>query len=119
MLESLEQSLDKIGKAAALNLLGCIYLDLRNFEDAQTYFDESLKIRLKYLNKINPYHPDIGESFRNLGALNSKRLNSVEAERNYLRAAEIYRHNYPKSHSLVTEITNCLKATQKQRKAIQ
>ncbi len=60
---------------------------------------------------MNPYHPDIGVSFHNLGKAQSKTPNYIEAQANYKQAAKIYRHNYPKSNPLVIEITKCLKRT--------
>jgi tetratricopeptide (TPR) repeat protein len=75
-------------------------------------FEEALQLRLKYLDKINPYHPDIGISYQNLGKVNSKLSKHTDAQTNYSQAAQIYRHNYPQSHPLVIEITKCLKETQ-------
>jgi hypothetical protein len=60
------------------------------------------------LNDINPNHPDIGISYQNLGRLDSKLSSYIDAQNNYLRAEQIFRYNYPKSHPLVIEITQCL-----------
>jgi hypothetical protein len=66
------------------------------------------------LGKINPNHPDIGISYLNLGRLDSKLSSFIDAQNNYLRAEEIFRHNYPKSHPLVIKITQCLEELQRE-----
>jgi len=111
-LEALDiRQKNKIEKASTLDLLGCIHLASSDVDAAFNDFEEALKLRLKYLAKINPYHPDIGASYHNLGKVISKTPKYSEAQANYSRAAEIYRHNYPQSHPLVIEITKCLKET--------
>ncbi len=105
---------DKIEKASTLNLIGCIRLALPDVEAAHNNFQEALQLRLKCLGKINPYHPDIGISYQNLGKVNSRQSSYIDAEANYMRAAEIFRHNYPESHPLVIDITKCLRENQRQ-----
>ncbi len=83
-----------------------------DFDAALNNFDDALKLRLKYLAKIDPNHPDIGVSHHNLGKVNSKMAQPAEAQRHFLKAEEIYRHNYPPSNSLVIEINKCLRKTQ-------
>ncbi|CAF3704413.1 unnamed protein product, partial [Adineta steineri] len=63
---------NNLQKASTLDLLGCICLKRGNPEAAEDYFKKALKIRLKSLNQINPYHPDIGISYQNLGGLYKK-----------------------------------------------
>jgi hypothetical protein len=94
--------------ASTLDLLGCIQLAKHNAEAASDNLKDALKIRMKYLNDINPNHPDIGVSYQNLGRLDLKFLSYIDAQNNFLRAEQIFRHNYPKSHPLVIEITQCL-----------
>jgi tetratricopeptide (TPR) repeat protein len=106
---------NKIEKAATLDLLGCIYLSLADFEAAGNNFEEALKLRLKYW-KSNSSHPDIGLSYHNLGKVNSRTFNYIDAEANYSRAAEIYRQNYPQTHPFVREINKCLEETQQKLK---
>ncbi len=60
------------------------------------------------MGKVNPNHPDIGVSYQNLGRLDFKLSSYIDAQNNYLRAEEIFRHNYPQTHPLVVEITQCL-----------
>jgi tetratricopeptide (TPR) repeat protein len=95
--------------ATTLDLLGFIRLAKRNAEAARDNLQEALKLRLKHLNQINPNHPDIGISYRNLGRLDSRLSFYIDAQNNYLRAEQIFRQNYPESHSLIKEITQCLK----------
>jgi len=112
-LEALDiRQKNKVETASTLDLLGCIHLALLDVEAALNTFKDALELRLKYLAKINRYHPDIGVSYHNLGKVISKTPNYIEAQANYKRAAKIYRHNYPESHPLVVEITKCLKGTQ-------
>jgi tetratricopeptide (TPR) repeat protein len=105
---------DKIEMASTLDLLGCIRLALLDVEAANNNFREALQLRLKSLSKINPNHPDIGISYHNLGEANSQTFNFSDAEVNYSRAAEIYRHNYPPLHPLVRGINKCLEKVQQQ-----
>ena len=97
--------------AATLDLLGCIYLSLGDVEAAFNNFEEALNLRLKYLSNINPNHPDIGVSYHNIGRATSKTAEFRKAKQYYVKAAEIYRHNFPDSNPLVQEITNCLTRT--------
>jgi tetratricopeptide (TPR) repeat protein len=96
-------------KAATLDLLGCIQLAKHNTEAADDYLQQALKIRLKYWKHINPNHPDIGISYQNLGKLDSKSSLYIDAQNNYQRAEQIFRYNYPESHSLMVDITKRLK----------
>ena len=107
---------NKIEKASTLDLLGCIHVALIDIEAAGNNFDEALQLRLRYLGEVNPHHPDIGVSYHNLGKINSRIRNFTGAEKNYSRATEIYRHNYPQTHPLVREINDCLKETQRRLK---
>ncbi len=102
---------DKLEKASTLDLLGCIYLALSDVDASFDHFEQALQIRSEYLGRINPNHPDIGVSYHNLGKVLERMARHNEAQINYSRAAEIYRHNYPQSHPLVIEITKCLKET--------
>ena len=83
-----------------------------DFDAALNNFDDALKLRLRYLAKIDPNHPDIGVSHHNLGKANSKFGRYPKAREHYLQAERIYRHNYPPSHSLVIEINKCLGKSQ-------
>ncbi|CAF3968257.1 unnamed protein product, partial [Adineta steineri] len=94
----------QLEKASTLDLLGCIQLAKYDVEAASNNLQEALRIRIKYLGQINPNHPDIGLSYRNLGKLDTKLSSFIDAQHNYLRAEEIFQHNYPKSHPLVIEI---------------
>lgn len=105
-------------KTSTLDLLGCIQLTKRNLEAASDNLREALRIRVKYLNNINPNHPDIGISYQNLGRLDTKLLSYIDAQNNYLRAEQIFRYNYPESHLLVREIRQCLEDI-KQRLSVQ
>ncbi|CAF0871587.1 unnamed protein product [Adineta steineri] len=98
----------QLEKASTLDLLGCIQLAKYDVEAASNNLQEALRIRIKYLGQINPNHPDIGISYRNLGKLDTKLSSFIDAQNNYLRAEEIFRHNYPKSHPLVIEIEQYL-----------
>ncbi|CAF0853481.1 unnamed protein product [Rotaria sordida] len=98
----------QLERASTLDLLGCIQLAQRDAEAAMNNLQEALSIRIKYLGQINPNHPDIGISYFNLGKLDSKLSLFIDAQNNYSRAEEIFRHNYPKTHPLITEITQCL-----------
>jgi len=105
-----------IDLASTLDLLGCIQLALFDTEAAINNFQEALELRLNYWRRINPYHPDIGTSYHNLGKIDTKTRNYKNAEMNYSRASEIDHHNYSQIHPLVREITNCLKEIQRQLK---
>ncbi len=83
-----------------------------DFDTALDNFDDALKLRLRHLARIDPNHPDIGVSHHNLGKVNSKIANHAEAQKHYTKAAEIYQHNYPQTHSLMIEINKCLRRTQ-------
>ncbi|CAF4166527.1 unnamed protein product [Adineta steineri] len=100
---------NNLQKASTLDLLGCIYLKRNDAEAAKDYLTKALKIRLKSLNQINPYHPDIGISYQNLGGLYKKAFQYENARLHYSRAAEIFRYNYPKSHQLVKNINKYLR----------
>ncbi|CAF1171998.1 unnamed protein product [Adineta steineri] len=114
-LEALDfRQSDKIDKASTLNLLGCIRLARRENEAAFNNFQESLQLRLKYLGNINPYHPDIGVSHQNLGKIYFQQFDYINAETNFLRAAEIFRHNFPISHPFMKGINECLEQTRQQ-----
>ncbi|CAF1162330.1 unnamed protein product [Adineta steineri] len=114
-LEALDfRQSDKIDKASTLNLLGCIRLARRENEAAFNNFQESLQLRVKYLGKTNPYHPDIGVSHQNLGKIHFQQFNYINAETNLLRAAEIFRHNFPISHPFMKGINECLEQTRQQ-----
>lgn len=107
------QALDKrrnspLEKASTLDLLGCIQLAQQDSEAAINNLQEALKIRLKYLGRTNKNHPDIGMSYHNLGRVDSRLSYFIDAQNNYSRAAEIFRHNYPKTHPLVIQITQSL-----------
>lgn len=102
-----------VEKATTLDLLGFIQLAKRNAEAASDNFREALQIRLKYLNPIDSNHPDIGISYQNLGRLDAKLSSYIDAQNNFLRAEQIFRHNYPESHPLVKEITIYLKDIQR------
>ncbi|CAF4516980.1 unnamed protein product [Rotaria sp. Silwood2] len=100
---------NNVEQASTHDLLGCIYLALcNNVDAAYDHFEQALKLRLKSLREINPYHPDIGVSYHNLGKVNEKILKYAKADLNYSRAAEIYHHNFPRTHPLVTQINECL-----------
>ena len=71
-------------------------------------------IKESILTEINPNHPDIGVSYQNLGRLDSKLSSFIDAQNNFQRAEEIFRHNYPKSHPIVIEITRCLEEINQQ-----
>ncbi|CAF4448869.1 unnamed protein product, partial [Adineta steineri] len=105
---------DKIDKASTLNLLGCIRLARRENEAALNNFQESLQLRVKYLGKTNSYHPDIGVSHQNLGKIYFQQFNYINAETNFLRAAEIFRHNFPELHPFMKGINECLEQTRQQ-----
>ncbi|CAF1001474.1 unnamed protein product [Adineta steineri] len=103
---------NNLQKASTLDLLGCIYLKRNDPDAAEDYFKKALKIRLKYLNQINPNHPDIGISYQNLGGLYKKAFPRKNPHAYYSKAAEIFRHNYPKSHPLVKNINKYLRETE-------
>ncbi|CAF3676671.1 unnamed protein product [Rotaria sp. Silwood1] len=116
-LQALEIRHNDVERASTHDLLGCIYLaSSNNVEAANDHFEQALRLRLKSLSDINPYHPDIGVSYHNLGKINEKRSEHSKAKRNYSRAAEIYNHNFPQTHSLVTQINECLRRVQKHSK---
>jgi tetratricopeptide (TPR) repeat protein len=98
----------QLEKAATLDLLGCIQLAKHDAEAASNNLQAALRIRIKYLREINSNHPDIGISYQNLGKLDVKLSSYIDAQNNYLRAEQIFRHNYPETHPLVIEITQCL-----------
>lgn len=83
---------------------------MKHYDAAHAHFEDALKLRLKYLGRISKYHPDIGVSYYNLGRVYSQK-SPFEARANFLHAAEIYRRNYPQSHSLVKEINKYLTET--------
>ncbi len=101
-----------IEKASTLDLLGCIYLARFDTEAALDHFEDALKLRLKYLGKIDPYHPDIGVSYHNLGKAMSRIPNYLDAQAKYAQAEAIYRHNFPTNHPLMLDINRCLRRTQ-------
>ncbi|CAF3170547.1 unnamed protein product [Rotaria socialis] len=103
----------QLEKASTLDLLGCIYLAQHDSSAAADKLKEALKIRLKCLGQTNSNHPDIGISYFNLGKLESKLLSSIEAHTNYSRAAEIFRVNYPSTHPLIKEVTQCLEESKR------
>jgi tetratricopeptide (TPR) repeat protein len=109
-LKALDERRDyHLEKATTLDLLGCIQLAKHNIDEARDNLREALRIRLKYLKHINPNHPDIGISYQNLGKLDSKSSLYIDAEKNYQRAQQIFRYNYPESHTLMVDITKRLK----------
>ncbi|CAF3396460.1 unnamed protein product [Rotaria sp. Silwood1] len=104
----------QLEKASTLDLLGCIHLAQRDAEAARNNLQEALRIRVKYLSQLNTNHPDIGISYFNLGKLDSKLSSLIDAQNNYSRAEQIFRHNYPKTHPLITEVTQCLEQIKRQ-----
>ncbi|CAF2416951.1 unnamed protein product [Rotaria sp. Silwood2] len=104
----------RLEKASTLDLLGCIHLAQRDAEAARNNLQEALSIRVKYLGQFDPNHPDIGISYFNLGKLDSKFLFLIDAQNNYSRAEEIFRHNYPKTHPLIIKIQQCLEQIKQQ-----
>jgi tetratricopeptide (TPR) repeat protein len=104
----------QLEQASTLDLLGCIQLAKRDAEAASHNLRKALQIRLNCLGEINPNHPDIGVSYQNLGRLDSKLSSFIDAQNNFQRAEEIFRHNYPKSHPLVIEITKSLEEIKQQ-----
>lgn len=109
-LKALEQRGEyHLEKAATLDLLGCIQLAKDNMDEANDNLREALEIRLRYWRHINPNHPDIGISYQHIGKLNLKSSSYDDAQNNYQRAEQIFRYNYPESHSLMIDITKRLK----------
>lgn len=100
-------------KASTHDLLGCIYLAQNNTDAAKDNLYDALKIRQRCLRDVNPYHPDIGISYQNLGELCKKASKFADASKHYSQAAEIYRHNYPESHSMVRNVDRCLNELKK------
>lgn len=114
-LQALECRRDPgIERASTFDLLGsiCLASSPPDCEAALGHFEEALKIRQKYLYKINPNHPDIGVSHHHLGTVKSRMVRLPSAKNHFSKAAEIYRHNYALTHPLVDEITKCLKRIQ-------
>ena len=108
MLALDEQQQYPLEKASTLDLLGSIKLAKYDMEASGNNFREALQIRLNHLSQINPNHPDIGVSYLNIGKHERKSSSIINAEKNLLHAADIFRHNYPTTHPLVIETAQCL-----------
>ncbi|CAF1132388.1 unnamed protein product [Rotaria sordida] len=113
-LKALNIRQNSVEQASTHDLLGCIYLTSFNTDAAKDHFEQALILRLRSLKEINPYHPDIGVSYHNLGKVNEKQFKYNEAKENYSRAAEIYRHNFPQTHPWIIQIKECLERIRKQ-----
>lgn len=93
-----------LGRAATFDLLGYIQLIQLDNVAAKESFRQALNLRLNHLKPTNPHHPDIAVSYENLARLSFRSMLYEDAEKYFQRAADIYRHNFPKTHPRVTRI---------------
>ena len=91
-------------QAMLKNLLGLCYADSHQYEQAEQYYQEELKIEQRLMQKDSAYQSNVAMTYNNLGNLMKDTNRMREAEAHYRKALEIQRRLAEKDSSSLPDV---------------
>lgn len=91
--------------AQSYNSLGCLYLDMCRYKEAEEYLLIAIEQREKLLG-VN--HQDVAMSLTNLGGLYVSQCRYVDGKATYQKALKIYENLFGPDHPGCSQCLNCL-----------